>query len=203
MLKHILPGDFGGKPYKTFGQAMTDIATENVVILGQTKKFFNSQNADLLSHKNIKSFTREWMKMRGYYNGGFYTADHTQPYYRALKESFWKDGEQGFAVKYWAAHNYLVTEAMKDGVSARFAFKQATSRLKTTMSKIDPINLSIELNGRKISKKDEFLRDARNKDVSIYNEAIRIQKVFEFRNRRFLRVMPKYRNKYSTLPNIK
>ena len=99
------------------------------------------------------------------------------------------------ALSYWSAYNYLVSNMVyKDTYTFPAADKEAKSILKGKITRMNPINLSEDVKGKTISRRNEFLAFL---DPKTKAEMLKYEKQYYFRARNFWKILPKYAKKYS------
>ena len=139
-------------------------------------------------------------KEKGYDTPQFKLNTARQVYYRDLKNDFWRGNEKEFAKSYYAALAQIDTEMLRDGyVNQAYRRKQAVKNIETSLKSMNPVNFSAEIKGREMSKRGEFLNYLKDYDESVYNQALKSERTFQFRMRKLLASVnnPKYRLRYS------
>ena len=188
---------FGGS--KTYSQVATDLAKNTTPILSQVirmaKKYENPE--DFITHKNLRTDAREFKLANNYTVPSAILGQRINPYYRDIKEAFWGANEEQWAKRFWQAMNYIDDDLASQKVrDPRVRRKKAITRIKSSLKSFEPINFTVEINGRLYSKRKEFLEyltPAKRK------EALRLEKEYYYLYRKFWRAVmkDKYRKKYS------
>ena len=185
--------------YKPPTRAFKDAIHGTIPVFSQALKLYErfDQPEDFITHKNLRKKAREFRVENGYtvYKGDL--MQRKNPYYRELKEAFWEGDEERWAKNFWQAVNYIDDELGKDKVSNKRARrKKAFSNIKRSLKSYRPISFTVELNGRKQSKRNEFLDYLSPKEAK---EAKRLETEYGYLWRRFWKTVlnDKYKNKYS------
>ena len=130
------------------GQALKDLATENVVFLNRAIKVWEKKNKPLTkalndSRRRQRQFTDVYFRDKPFLGGELSSLTTKSPYYRAVKEVFWTDNEEDKARVYYAARNYIAQHEINKDPSLKKiphkAKKLARTNLKTVVSAQRPI----------------------------------------------------------------
>ena len=197
---YLLNGVTGKEyPKKFWHQAVAEIGKNSIVLGGQLAKLGNRfESTEFMTHKRIKTIARDFMKEKGYSYPDVVMDNIRSPYYKDLKKSFWKGNKDEWARTYWNAYNFLVSEYQKEYHTPASAHKKAVQAIKSSLSYMNPIKFSVDLNGRTISKRKEFL-DYIGRDKAKKKLALDLEKEYNYKNRKFWAEVgkSKYRRKYS------
>ena len=99
------------------------------------------------------------------------------------------------AKSYWLAYNFLFTNmTTKDIFTFEGANKSDQSTLKGIIKRLNPLNLSGDLNGKEISRRNEFLLWL---DKDTRAEMLKYEKLYYYNFRKFWKVIPKYNKSLS------
>ena len=184
---------------KTWAQTRTDLLKNTTPLASQViravKKFENPE--DFITHKNLRKDAREFKVANGYTVASATLNERRNPYYRDMKESFWKADEEKWAEKFWQAMDYIDDDLAFQKVSnPKVRRKKAIQRIKSVLKQFSPINFTVNLNGREYSKRKEFLNYLSPKKKE---EALKLEKEYYYLYRKFWKTVMKnkYRNKYS------
>ena len=86
------------------------------------------------------------------------TQSKRQFYYRRLKDAFYSGDEEAIAKEYFKAFNYIVHEEENGGlVDIQARIKYAENAINRSIGSINPLDMSSDVDGRIISRRDEFL----------------------------------------------
>ena len=77
--------------------------------------------------------------------------------------------------------------------------KQAMQAIETSLKTMNPVNFTAEHKGRAMSKRMEFLYYLKKNSPAEYKRALKAEKEFNFKLRRFLRIVhqSQYKLRYS------
>ena len=152
---------------KNWKEASTDFAKQYAVVLGQADKFLqNSKLPYPTNMRRINKLKRVFMNEKDYRMGGFIETSNQEqmPYYRKFKADF-AAGEDAMVRSYFAAYNFLVTDMLQQAHNPnptpnqiKSIHKEAKKRLRSVITKMNPISLSrlTEERGREKSVAREF-----------------------------------------------
>jgi len=163
-----------------------------------TKRFDNPEN--FITHGNLRKDAIEFKLSNNYKVPGVVLGERRNPYYRDIKDSFWKANEEQWARKFWQAMNYIDDDLASQKVrDPRVRRKKAIAQIKSSLKSYSPINFTAEINGRLYSKRTEFLEYLNKKSPAKRKEALRLEKEYYYLYRKFWRAVmkDKYRKKYS------
>ena len=166
---HIASGS--KKPYI----ATHDWLKENLVIYNHGLRLFeNSSKPDFAETKRFKNLVNQFKK-------DVYDAEYQEfpdvksersPYYRLVEQAFWSERpaeEKAHAYKtaYWFIAHSLEREELYTPEHAR---KLAGSNLMSMVTRTQPVNLSRERKGKKISDYNRFLKSLNATDYNRYQD---------------------------------
>jgi hypothetical protein len=185
-----LQGLYSQHPTKFWHQAMSDVANNSIVIVGQLARVKNNlSSAHIISHNKFKGVNKEFMREKGYTYPRVIMDNARTPYYKDLKAAFWKGNKAEWSRSYWNAYNYLVTELQVQNFSPRAAHKKARQMIKSSLDTMHPIQHSFERNGRQVSRKAEYLNWLYKKDRKKYDEILKFEREYYYMMRRYENVV--------------
>ena len=186
---------------KGWADAMKHVTKTSVSLVGHT-----SRQWDRLFYPEVKEWNkfrtaaRSFKKEKGYDTPQIKLNTARQVYYRDLKNNFWRGDDKEFAKSYYAALAQIDTEMLRDGyISQAYRRKQAMRSIEQSLKSMNPVNFSAEIKGREMSKKNEFLNYLKNYDESVYRQALKSEREFQFKLRKLLGTVQhsKYKLRYS------
>tara|TARA_Y100001963_G_scaffold80442_1_gene111613 strand:- start:4533 stop:11273 length:6741 start_codon:yes stop_codon:yes gene_type:complete len=189
---------------KNPAEAINDFMKKTIVIYGQGDKLLTSINHPYVTkYKRIKSLENQWREKLGvgYRVPVIDIETRRSVFYWDLKKAimFGKSPEE-IAKKYWAAFDYLCTEKEATVVSRARRENYAKKTLAQVINKMNPLDLSIEADGRIKSVRNEFLSHLSEDN---YNLAIKLENEFRYKKRAFENIIKQGRwaTKYSIYPS--
>jgi len=182
-------------------QAMQHVTKTSVAAYGQASRQWDRIfYPETKEWNKFRTAARSFKKEKGYDTPQFKLNTARQVYYRDLKNDFWKGDDREFAKSYYAALAQIDTEMLRDGyVNPAYRRKQAMKNIETSLKSMNPVNFSAEIKGREMSKKNEFLNYLKNYDESVYRQALKSEREFQFKLRKLLGTVQhsKYKLRYS------
>jgi len=146
--------------------------------------------------ETIKGF---YEREKRYNPTSFESHSRRQPYYRELRDVFWLGDEEQRARSFWKTYAYVVTDLERDGYTSAGAHKEAFSIIQGLITRANPMNISVEENGREVSKKEEFLNYLNSRDPKLKKKAKELEKKYFYNKRQFWKDVEqtKWRDKFS------
>jgi len=178
-VSQILRNIPGGKlPHKTVGQALWDMAKDNIVFLSHSSKIMAEHGTkvfgDLLYNKELVKRRQDLKRKQRHFEEAFFKdnriwddsedrflSEYT-PYYRSVRESFWSGDQKEKARHYYAALNFIMRQMMESGPVGAKKWKplrpEAERRLNNIISnkKIIPDAWKKKKKYERISRYDMF-----------------------------------------------
>ena len=198
---------------KSWDKGLADLTRRSVVVMSQFEKLVkNNMNTPGLNYnfelkrKRINTLEREWRNYmtsntgKDFSESSSTTQSKRQFYYRRLKDAFYSGDEEAIAKEYFKAFNYIAHEEENGGlVDIQERIKYAENAINRSIGSINPLDMSQDVDGRIISRRDEFLTYLSKDNKKL---ALELERDFALMLNRFekIRKSTKYRNQYSIYP---
>ena len=186
---------------KGWGQAVKHVTKSSVSVVGQTARQWDRLfYPETQEWNKFRTAARSFKKEKGYATPQFKLKTARQIYYSDLKNEFWRGNERDFAKAYYAALAFVDSDIAQDGiVSPAIRRREAMRNIEQSLKSMNPVNFSVDIKGREMSKKNEFLNYLKNYDENVYRQALKSEREFGFKLRKLIAATRKseYKLRYS------
>jgi hypothetical protein len=201
IVRHMMEG------WKSFSKYQADaldfpgitkqVFSNTVPLFSQSLRLIDSSKSELFSASKKANVLKKqfWQDYKEKAPAAIESYSKNQPFYDDLKKAFIGGREEEMAKAYWLAYTFLFKNmTTKDKYHIRGADKAAQSILKGIIKRLNPLNLSSDLNNKVISRRDEFLLWL---DKDTRKEMLKYEKLYYYNFRKFWKAVPKYKKTLS------
>ena len=189
-------------------EVVSDLGKSNIVLLSQFDKLYKTRNKNYVLFKDVQNYVKQYEIDKGTYetpmNRGPYIRNI---YYKKLKNELLLGNYEDIVRNYWAAYDYVYDDLLtKDPMMTKEKrIKEAHTRIKQSINSMNPLNMSEQIKGRYLSKKDEVLRYVlKNGGSKARQRALKAERIYQTKYNLIENIFDKKikMKKYSSLSDI-